>query len=183
MGKQQEGFTLIELMVTVAVLAIVVAMAAPSFNNQINNNRSVALAEEIITAINFARSEAVHRGRRVSICASDDGASCSGGWTDGWIVVADSAASDTAASPVINSAATDVLRRWEAPKGDPNLTVAQASGAVTFIRFTRLGTLGMPNGENVILNSSYSGCSGNSARQITIGLAGLIRTASTSCSG
>lgn len=172
----QRGFTLIELMVTIAVLAIVVTMAAPSFTTMINNNRSAALGEELATALNFARSEAVRRGSRVSICASGDGASCSGAntWTQGWIVFADNATSDIANSPTVGT----VLRSWEAPNAGAAITVGQPA-ATNFIRYTRLGTLGRAS--QVTVNSSVSGCSGNAARNITVGPAGLINVAHSSC--
>lgn len=176
MRRSQRGFTLIELMVTIAVLAIVVSIAAPSFTSMINNNRSVALGEELTGAFNLARSEAVKRGDRVSICASSDGASCSaaGTWNQGWIVFTDSATTDIAAAPVVNT----VIRRWEAPQGDAAITVTQAA-ATNFVRYTRLGTLGRAS--QVTVTSSVSGCTGNAARTMTIGPAGLINAARSAC--
>lgn len=172
----QGGFTLIELMVTIAVLAIVVTIAAPSFTTMINGNRSVALGEELATAFNYARSEAVKRGGRISICASSDGASCTAAntWTQGWIVFTDTATSDNAASPTVGT----VLRRWEAPNAGAAITVTQAA-ATNFIRYTRLGTLGRSG--QITVNSSVSGCGDNAARTITIGPAGLINMARANC--
>lgn len=176
MGQRQRGFTLIELMVTLAVLAIVFAIAAPSFTTMINNNRSAALGEELVTALNYARSEAVKRGSRVSVCASSDGATCSGAatWIQGWIVFTDNAASDSATSPTVGA----VLRRWEAPNAGAVISVSQGA-ATNFVRYTRLGTLGRFS--QVEVNSSVSGCSGNAARTVTIGPAGLLNVAHSSC--
>lgn len=173
----QGGFTLIELMVTIAVLAIVVTIAAPSFTTMINNNRSVALGEELAIALNYARSEAVKRGSRVSICASSDGASCTAAntWTQGWIVFTDSATSDSAASPTVGT----VLRRWEAPNAGAVITVTQTA-ATNFIRYTRLGTLGRSS--QITVTSSVSGCGSDAARTITVGPAGLINVARDNCS-
>ncbi|WP_237060495.1 GspH/FimT family pseudopilin [Microbulbifer sediminum] len=176
MRLNQRGFTLIELMVTIAVLAIVVSIAAPNFATMINNNRSAALGEELAGAFNFARSEAVKRGDRVSICASNDGATCSaaGTWDQGWIVFSDSATTDSAAAPVVSA----VLRRWEAPQGDAAIAVTQAA-ATNFVRYTQLGTLGRSS--QVTVTSSVSGCKGNAARTMTIGPAGLINVARSAC--
>ena len=89
MQRIHRGFTIIELMITVAIAAIVLAVAIPSFQAQIRNNQSIALGEDFASAINFARSEAVKRATRVSLCASDNGISCGGAWTDGFIAFVD----------------------------------------------------------------------------------------------
>ncbi|WP_308363766.1 MULTISPECIES: GspH/FimT family pseudopilin [unclassified Microbulbifer] len=168
----QGGFTLIELMVTIAVLAIVVTIAAPSFTTMIHNNQSVALGEELVTAINFARAEAVKRGDNVSICASSDGTTCGGNWTQGWIVVADNASGAAAPNPDGNP-----LRAWEAPNGNAVITVTPG-----FIRFTRLGTRPRTAGAgDVTITSSVTGCGSNAARTITVGLAGLINSSRSDC--
>lgn len=83
-----KGFTLIELMVTITVLAILVGIAIPSFRNIIDNNRSLALAQEGQAALQYARSEAVKRKRNVTICRSVNKTACENGtdWSVGWLV-------------------------------------------------------------------------------------------------
>lgn len=75
MGKARRvgGFTLIEVMITVAVLGIVVAIAAPSFSSSIKNNRMASVASEIRGGLQYARAEGVRRGGgvRVSAISSD----------------------------------------------------------------------------------------------------------------
>lgn len=81
----QFGFTLIELVITVSIAAIVLAAAIPSFREIIQNNRITAQANELVTAFNLARSEAIKRGVRARACASTNGTGCAmgGGWQQG----------------------------------------------------------------------------------------------------
>lgn len=70
------GFTLIELMVTIAVLAIIAAIAAPAMQSLIAANRLSAASTEVVTALQLARTEATRRNAPVTVCASDDGLAC-----------------------------------------------------------------------------------------------------------
>lgn len=72
------GFTLVELMVVLAVLAVLLGVAVPSFQNIINRNRLTAVTNEIVAAIQLARVEAVRRNGRVVFCPTADGATCGG---------------------------------------------------------------------------------------------------------
>lgn len=82
------GFTLVELMITVALIAILAALAAPSFNDAILSNKLTGYSNSFVSSAQLARSEAIKRNTRVKLCISADGAVCaaSGGWQQGWIV-------------------------------------------------------------------------------------------------
>lgn len=84
------GFTLVELVVVLAVAAVLLVMAVPSFTLVMNTNRLAALSNDVIASLQTARMEAVRRGVRVVICNSANGTSCtnSTSWT-GWVVFAD----------------------------------------------------------------------------------------------
>ncbi len=90
------GFTLIELIVTLAIGAIILSFGVPSFVSMTQNNRLISQTNELVADINLARSEAVKRGVRVVLCRSPDPSAsppiCGGNantWTTGWIMFAD----------------------------------------------------------------------------------------------
>lgn len=85
------GFTLIELMVTLSIMAILMAIALPNFQSFIQNSRMTTQANNFITALMLARSEAVKRGSTVTVCSSTNGMACSGlsNWENGWLVFVD----------------------------------------------------------------------------------------------
>ena len=85
--QQHGGFTLIELMVVVALVAIVAALATPSWNSMIVNNRIRAAVNDWTLSFYFARSEAIRQNTPVTICASSNGRRCTAsGYEEGWIV-------------------------------------------------------------------------------------------------
>ena len=75
-SEYNSGFTLMELMVTIAIAAILVGIAIPSFTSIIVSNRLTTSANELVTALNLARSEAVKRGMRITFCKIANGSSC-----------------------------------------------------------------------------------------------------------
>jgi type IV fimbrial biogenesis protein FimT len=87
--SRSAGITLVEVAITVTILAILAAVALPAFNNVILANRLAAGANELVGSLQVARSEAIRRGSRVVVCASSSGTACGGAWSDGWIVFED----------------------------------------------------------------------------------------------
>lgn len=90
----QRGFTLIELMVVIAVMAIVLALAVPSFESVVNANRLAGGANEMIAALQTARMEAIRRNQRAEVCFSANanagaGATCATSGLNGWITFVD----------------------------------------------------------------------------------------------
>ncbi|TAL47467.1 MAG: prepilin-type N-terminal cleavage/methylation domain-containing protein [Methylovulum sp.] len=90
--KYRSGFTLIELMVTIAIASIVLGIAIPSFTETIANNRLTTHANELVTALNLARSEAIKRG--VQVIINRKGA-IGQQWESGWDVFVDNDNSNT----------------------------------------------------------------------------------------
>jgi type IV fimbrial biogenesis protein FimT len=86
---KQTGFSLLELLITVAIISILAMMAAPSFKSMLENNQTLTLANQLISAFNYARSEAVKRRQPVTVCARNaggNGCSSTDSFKNGWIV-------------------------------------------------------------------------------------------------
>ena len=82
--RDSRGFTLIELMVTLSVLAIVLSLAAPSFASLLASNRMSTQTNEFMVALNLARSEAVRRSQPVTLLSSN-----ADNYSKGWTVFPD----------------------------------------------------------------------------------------------
>jgi len=87
MSRQQStGFTLLELMVTIVIMAILLALALPSFQSSLRSNRVATGTNELLASLSLARSEGIRSTRGGGVCSSADGATCGGDWDSGWIV-------------------------------------------------------------------------------------------------
>jgi len=87
----QDGFTVIELLAVTAIAAVLLGLAVPGFRELLMSSRMTSRTNEFIASLHLARSEAIKRGSRVTLCKSADGSTCSrrGGWQQGWMVFAD----------------------------------------------------------------------------------------------
>jgi type IV fimbrial biogenesis protein FimT len=83
-NKFNQGFTLVELMVTLAVAAIILAIAAPSFSQMIRDHRLITTANDFMGTMQLARSEAIRRGVQVTMLPITQG-----DWSSGWNVFTD----------------------------------------------------------------------------------------------
>ncbi len=82
--RRSAGFTLIELMITVIVLSIVVTIAVPSFISLLQSNQLTGQVNQLVGALNAARTEAIKMNQHVVLCHSTDGLSCSAPSANGW---------------------------------------------------------------------------------------------------
>lgn len=101
--KQPNGFTLLELLVTLAVAAVLISVAVPAFSQFVVSNRAATQANALLAGLQHARSQAVNAPSMVTICPSADGIACQGkAWNRGWIVKTTGAgANDPQAAPVV----------------------------------------------------------------------------------
>ncbi len=124
--KKNSGFTLVEALITTALIAIVMAIGVPSMSEFIKNDRLSTQINTLVGHLALARSTAVSRHQQVIICASNDQATCSSAdWADGWIVFVDADASGGF------TAGDELLRAQEALTGN-NTLVSSAGTVVTY---------------------------------------------------
>jgi len=114
--KKKSGFTLMELLIAVALISIVTALAIPSMRSFSQNDRLTTNINTMIGHLAYARSEAVKRSVQVSICASVVATNCTGGnWEDGWIVYVDSDSNGSFSEDIANGEV--ILRANQAMDG------------------------------------------------------------------
>lgn len=117
MTSRYAGFTVIELMITVALLAILVGIAAPSLRDLTMNARITSQANDLMTDLAVTRGEAVKRGVRTAICTSTGGTACTtSNWQLGWIVFVDPDGDGLVGAP------TDIIKIVPALDGNNTLT-------------------------------------------------------------
>lgn len=164
-GQRSRGFTLIELMVTIVVLAILLSIAIPSFNNASLSSKLGGFANNLLASVQLARSEAIKSNTVVTLCAANAaGTACdaTGGWQQGWIV---------------RDVANRVLQHQQAlPTG---FRVTQAGGTAV-LSFQPIGVGATAATFTVCRNSPL----GNQERVVTIsatGVAYVTRTETGTC--
>lgn len=177
------GFTLVELLVTLAVAAILLALATPSLAELLRGNRLAAANNELVTALNVARAEALRRGRPVTVCASADQRSCaaSTNWATGWVVFEDTVNSGAPSAPAARAAGDDNRLIAVSPAADAGFVL---TGADQWYRYAPTGslswnTVGGGSERSFVLRNNT--CTGNQARHITVNRIGRIRSAAGAC--
>ncbi len=184
-----KGFTLIELLIVISLGAIIMALAIPNFSGTIRSNRLTTSANNLLAALNLARSEAVKRGRDVVVRKKNGG-----NWENGWVVFIDINRSTSTTENVFNDdgdatlceSGEDCLLR-EFPALPANFTLRGGNNLADFIRFTPNGLSNyLPDGLSNIGNDYFMLCDNsdgdgvaeaNSARAIAVNSVGRPRLA------
>lgn len=162
--KADRGFTLLELMITITVAAVVLGVGVPSFMGLMQSSRATAYTNELAIALNLARSEAIRRGRVVTLCGTADGTTCQNGtdWTGGWIVTTTPAA------------ASGLLRAWPGVAGGANAITASAA-SVAFQPRGGTGTIA------TTLTVRMPNCTGERVRHLAVNRVGHVSTTRSAC--
>jgi len=164
--RTSRGYNMIELITAMSIVAILVAIAAPSFRYVTNANRIASEGNGLLGDLQYARAEAIKEGQSVSVCVSNDAHTCTVGlaWQKGWIVF-----SDPNGNGVVDAGET-VLRVQAAFSGSDTFV---ATPNLSVLTFNREGFTPVANGTLIITLqtvpevTSYTRC-------LSVGLAGLM---------
>lgn len=151
MKRTPKGFTLIEMMLVLALIAILAGIGIPAFRDMILNNRIVNTANNLLATLQLARSEAATQHRQITVCPSSNQTSCAGNsvWTPGAVVLQ----------------GANVVRLM--PKAATDVTIASASNQVVFDTSGQLSPL-----TAITLSVEDARGVGVSSRKICINLLG-----------
>lgn len=170
--KTQHGFTLVELMVTLSIAAILLMVGIPSLNDIIANNKIVSQSNILVSFIQNARMEAVKNNRTTQICVENNPAtnSCDGSdWATGLKLWSDKNNDNTVD-------ANEIIRFYKASPGDITITAASFANS-DYIEYEATG-VSDSTGTFDVCDSSRSGENGN---RITINNTGRVSSQSITC--
>ncbi len=126
---REKGITLVEAMIVVAIVGILLGLAVPSFRGTINSHRARTWTTQLQTDMVFARQEAHRLNMNVTLCASNDGATCVVGgteWGNGWIVFSQRVFSRTVTTDPATRQGI-LLARQDLPSGNKLRMVGNAN--------------------------------------------------------
>ena len=176
--KVGRGFTLLELMVVVVIVILLVAVALPNFESSFRFNRVNTVTNILIASLSLARSEAIRSHHQTGVCASSDGQSCVGNWSNGWIVWRDFNANGA----VDNG--EDVLNQSQA---NPAIVISTIPDAAKFL-FDRRGRTssasvaeGLPYGQSIRLQPRNCSPKEHFQRTLRVNASGQINSVSGAC--
>lgn len=175
---RNQGFSLLEFIVTLAIATIVVTLGVPGFQQMLRDNRLATQTNEFLAALGLARSEAIKRGTRVSLCKSADGATCTtnGGYQQGWIVFTDPNNPPGAATPTVDPG-EQVLRVYAALPG--NLVLTGNRRVRSYVSFASDGLSRLISGG--FQAGTLTLCAKPEARKIIINSVGRARVEKSGC--
>lgn len=174
--RRDTGFTLVELMITVTIAGILIGLAIPSFKSTIQSNRLTTEANEFVTALNLARSEAVKRGVPVTVRKVDSNSStnlsASANWESGWDVFTDATSNGNFDST------TDVLIKTHAPL-QTSYTLRGDGGTTGFGNYITFRPSGQSHISGIFVlcdaSDNNEDAEANTSRLIMVNVVGRVR--------
>lgn len=161
--RRISGFSLIEMVATLAVASITAAMAVPDFHAYVLNVRRDSVVDSLTSSMHYARNQALNLDQAITLCAGVAGTNCIASWTNGWEVVSAPAGSATVALSSHATHSSDVL------------TLVSSHGSKSFAFDGRgLVTNMGANGSEIITVCDARGAS--AARAVEINRAGYIQS-------
>lgn len=171
MPHWQRGMTFSELGVVMLIMSILMGIALPGMLDYLKRAKVSTQATELVSDINFARTEAATRGRRVGVCVSTDLSTCASAgtsWTSGRIVFVDVDGSGTRES-------TEPLLRFSSPTSDDSVISLSGFTNAAYMGFTPYG------GMIPVSPGSFKICVDDSGRTVTLPASGRPVIAKTTC--
>ena len=174
---QSRGFSLIELMVTVAIVAILVAIGLPSFQSSMRSNRVATGTNELMASLSLARTEAIRSPGGAAICSTQNGTACGGDWNEGWMVWVDM---DGDGQP---TGADDRVLRYIQSKSKLDVQIAAPGGAAEAVTL-RFDNRGRRIGQVRTLSVEPEDCrvGRELVRNLTLGATGQVTITKEACS-
>lgn len=172
---KQSGVTLLELLVVLAIAAILLAIGIPTFTSLVRSNRLSSATNELVSSLHLARSEAIKRNSRAVMCTSATGTSCaaSGGWHQGWLLFHDPNNNAT-----LDAGETVIMARQALPAG---FSLTGNKWISKYISYTPSGATRMISGVLQVGTLTLCNDSGapGAARLVVISSTGRPRTEKT----
>jgi type IV fimbrial biogenesis protein FimT len=146
--KKNSGFTLVELLITIVIVGVLLTVGIPSLKTFMKGNQLVASTNEMVSAFNVARSEAIKRNASVTVCESANGTTCTspatGSWESGWIVFVGAVGSSTGAACTAGNVGTSCLLRSHAAIDNQITISAENVGTSAVVGSTTFNARGLP---------------------------------------
>ncbi|CDI03862.1 putative type-4 fimbrial pilin related signal peptide protein [Candidatus Competibacter denitrificans Run_A_D11] len=170
-----KGLTLIELMVVLALVVAALTLGVPTFQGLVRNQHLATGINEWVAAAQLARSEAIKRGVRVTLCKSEGGANCThkSGYERGWIVFSDPNNNATV------DAGEEIIGVFREIAGNSGMTLTGNSPVANYISYTADGVTRLISG--AFQAGTLTACMAPKARQIVINSVGRIKVVESMC--
>jgi type IV fimbrial biogenesis protein FimT len=168
--RSQRGVTLLELMIALSVLGVLLAIGVPSYTSITRGNMIAAQSSNLMQTFTLARSEALKRGLRVSVCpiGNDDTSTCltANDWAKGWMVFEDDFGGAGTVDP-----GDRTLQVFAPAEG---ITITTASASVVYLATAAVVT-------RADFDVSKSGCTGDQKRTVSVATTGRANSVRKNC--